>query len=255
MLTKNDILKNFSDDESQKAIRVYETLNLAYNKGIPLFTKEFVQPNIWSYFVKNFNCKNFKVDAQGGYQESDRRIMSFNNDYDIPYPYKMIVIKNESRFSKLAHKDYLGALMSLGINREKFGDLVVDDNKAYVPIFEEVVDYVMSNLIQVGNSPVIINIVEDGYDLKNKYTKIDIIIPSLRIDNFIAKLAKISRVQATEFINKGNVLIDYSKVQSKNKEVTLGQIITIPRVGKFKVGNIIGSTKSGKYKIEIIKYM
>ena len=63
-------------------------------------------------------------------------------------------ITNKSKFNKLSHKDYLGAIMSLGIEREKFGDLRVIDDFAVVPIYEEVIDYIFCSLDKVGKSPV-----------------------------------------------------------------------------------------------------
>ena len=58
---------------------IYNNLILAKNKDIPVFSKNFCSPNIWSYFVENFNKNDFIVEADGAYDEADRRIISFNN--------------------------------------------------------------------------------------------------------------------------------------------------------------------------------
>ena len=61
MLSKEDVLKNFLKEDTEDVIKVYQCMSLAYNKGIPTFTKFFCKPNIWIYFTKNFNKKDFLV--------------------------------------------------------------------------------------------------------------------------------------------------------------------------------------------------
>jgi len=156
MLSKEDVLKNFLKEDTEDVIKVYQCMNLAYNKGIPTFTKFFCKPNIWMYFTKNFNANDFLVEAKGAFEECDRKILAFNNIYSTPFPYRIIKITNKSKFSNLSHKDYLGAIMALGIEREKLGDLRVIDNCAIVPIYEEVADYILYELssVEIGRAHV-----------------------------------------------------------------------------------------------------
>ncbi|WP_294385924.1 YlmH/Sll1252 family protein [uncultured Clostridium sp.] len=255
MLSKEDILKNFLKEDTEDVIKVYQCMRLAYNKGIPTFTKFFCKPNIWMYFIKNFNANNFLVEAKGAFEECDRRILAFNNIYSTPFPYKIIKITNKSKFSNLSHKDYLGAIMALGIEREKLGDLRVIDDYAIVPIYEEVADYILYELNSVGRAPVSTEEVLEDNLPKINFLEGIIIVPSLRLDNIVAKLANISRGKAVDMINSGKVLIDYSKSIDKSKEINDGQRITISGVGKFIIGEIVGNTKSGRYKVKINKFI
>lgn len=255
MLSKEDILKSFLKEDTEDVIKVYECMILAYNKGIPTFTKFFCKPNIWLYFTKKFNSNNFLVEAKGAFEECDRRILSFNNIYDIPYPYRILKITNKSKFNKLSHKDYLGALMALGLEREKLGDLRVIDDFAIVPIYDEVVDYILTSLNSVGKAPVSIEEIFEDNLPKSNFEEEIIIVPSLRLDNIVSKLSKVSRGKAIEVIDSGRVLIDYSKSIEKSKEIKEGQRITIPGVGKFIIGEIVGNTKSGRYKVKINKFI
>lgn len=255
MLSKEDILKSFLKEDTEDVIKVYECMTLAYNKGIPTFTKFFCKPNIWLYFTKKFNSNNFLVEAKGAFEECDRRILSFNNIYDIPYPYRILKITNKSKFNKLSHKDYLGALMALGLEREKLGDLRVIDDFAIVPIYDEVVDYILSSLNSVGKAPVSIEEIFEEDLPQSNFLEDIIIVPSLRLDNIVSKLAKVSRGKAIEVIDSGRVLIDYSKSIEKSKEIKEGQRITIPGVGKFIIGEIVGNTKSGRYRVKINKFI
>ena len=111
MISKEDILKNFLKEDTEDVLKVYECMSLAYSKGIPMFTKFFCKHNIWLFFINKFNSNNFKVEAKGAFDECDRRILAFNNIYDIPMPYRIVKIINKSKFNNLCHKDYLGSCL------------------------------------------------------------------------------------------------------------------------------------------------
>jgi len=255
MISKEDILKNFLKEDTEDVLKVYECMSLAYSKGIPMFTKFFCKPNIWLFFINKFNSNNFKVEGKGAFDECDRRILAFNNIYDIPMPYRIVKIINKSKFNNLCHKDYLGAIMALGLEREKLGDLRVIDDFAIVPIYDKVADYVISELSSVGRAPVIVEEVFEDNLPKCNYVEEIIIVSSLRLDSIVAKLAKLSRGKAIDLIDSGKVLVDYSKSSQKSKDIKTNQRITIGGTGKFIIGEIVGSTKSGKYKVKINKFV
>ena len=255
MIAKEDVLKNFSKDDFDVVTKVYEMVSISYKKDISNFTKYFVKPNIWSYFIKEFNCGLLNVEASGGYEECDRKMISINRDIYGEYPFQFIKICNKSKFNILKHKDYLGAIMSLGIEREKMGDLRVIDNYAVVPVCEDILSYICNTLTTVGNAPISIERIDHNDIPKSNFCESTIIIPSLRIDNFVSKLAKVSRNKALSFIDENKVLLDYIKTKDKSKEIKEGQTITISGVGKFIVGSIIGNTKSGNCKVNVRKYI
>lgn len=255
MISKEDILKNFSNEDKDSVIRIYDNLILAKNRDIPVFTKMFCAPNIWIYFVENFNSDYFKVEANGAYDEADRRILAFNNLYCYEYPFTCIKIINKSKFKNLCHKDYLGALMSLGIEREKLGDLRVVDNYAVVPVYEDITNYVISSLESVGKCPVDVLAISNEELPESAFEELIINIPSLRIDNYVAKLANVSRSKALELIQSNKVSVNCCKIKEKSQDIQENNIITISGVGKFRTGEIVGSTKSGKNKVVIKKYI
>lgn len=255
MISKEDLLKNFSNEDKDSVIRVYDNLILAKTKDIPVFSKNFCSPNIWSYFVEHFNNNEFIVEADGAYDEADRRVVSFNNQYFYDYPFLCLKITNKSKFKSLTHKDYLGSIMSLGIEREKLGDLRVVDNYAVVPVYEDISNYIISSMECVGKCPVEVEIIDKEHLPQSIFEEIVINIPSLRIDNYISKLANVSRSKAIELIQNNKVSVNYCKIKDKSKEIQENNIITISGVGKFRTGNIIGNTKSGKNKVVIKKYV
>lgn len=255
MISREYIIKAFSKEDSIQALKVYDKLRLASERDITVFTNSFLPPNIWKFFYENFNSNIFSVHTNGIFEECERRVISFNNLYEVEYPIVMLVVESNSNFSELTHRDYLGAILSLGIEREKLGDIVIEGNKAYVPVMADIWSYIYNNLTQIGRTPVKISIIEEYNDIpKIQFEEDVVIVSSLRIDNFICKLARVSRGKAIELIDSSKVLVDYGKIKNKSQEISKDTRITIRGIGKFIIGDIIGETKSGKQRVIIKKY-
>lgn len=254
-MDKKSILINFGEEDKDDVINLYEKYRLSLERDIPLFGNNFYSPNVWKYFEMHLGSKEFKVESNGLFEDSERRMISFNNLYNIPYPMKVLKITNGSHFSNLTHRDFLGAILSLGIKRNKIGDLLVKDNICYLPVCEDIADFIIGNLSSVGKSPCEISILDENLELPTfDFKELIILVQSLRIDSIVAKLNNVSRAKAQSLIDSGKVLIDYNEPKSKGEEVAQGQRITIRGNGKFILGDIIGTSKSGKFKVEIKKY-
>lgn len=208
------------------------------------------------FFQENCQNSDFKIVTNGLFEEAERRVIAFNNKYNIDYPIEALQIRNKSNFSNLRHKDYLGAILSLGIDRNKIGDVVVKDDRAYVPVMEDISSYILNNLASIGKSPVEISILYDLVDLPSiDFDEISINVQSLRLDSVVAKLANISRSKAIELLDSSKVLVNYVKSKDKSQELLKGTRLTIRGNGKYIVGDIIGETRSGKQRIIVKKYV
>lgn len=69
------------------------------------------------------------------------------------------------KFRKLTHRDYLGTLMSLGIDRSKTGDILTDDEGAYVFVMSDIAEYVARNVNKIANAGVNTKIVDMAWTL------------------------------------------------------------------------------------------
>ncbi|MBE6049850.1 MAG: RNA-binding protein [Clostridium sp.] len=254
-MEKKELKKYFVDEELDEVLNLYEKYRLAEEREIPLFGKDFYTPNIWRFFEKNINSGYCKVESCGCFDEAERRMISFNNNYDIPYPYKVIKITNNSKFSNEGHRNFLGSLLALGIKRSKLGDLLVKDNCCYVPVCEEIAEFILSNLKSIGKSPCKVEILTEDFVLpKVEFTETVILVQGLRLDSIVAKLAKVARGKAQNMIEEGKVLVDYICIREKSFQVQSGERITIRGLGKYLLGDVVGNSKSGKFKVIIKKY-
>ena len=161
MISKDEVLSHFLKDDKPFAVNLYEKYKLAYEKDIPVFGNDFYPPNVWSYFQSNMSSKEFLVQTFGLFDDAERRMISFNNKYNEEAEISCIKISNKSKFRKVNHRDYLGSILSLGIKRNKIGDLIVDNDKCYVAVSIEIRDYIINNLEMVANCPCKVEIVDD----------------------------------------------------------------------------------------------
>ncbi len=254
-MNKEEFLEYLGEKDTS-AIAAYKKLSLAKQCSYEIFTNEFYTPNIWSKIKKMSSKFSINVETWGGFEEAERRIIGFNLEDKSHYPISIIEIVNKSKFILLEHKDYLGAIMSLGIKRNKLGDLVVNENRCFAAVFQDIADYICMNLSSIGKCPCEVVVVNDFYSLPAaKFEKLVTIVSSVRLDCVIAGLCNLSRSKAEQVIKSGKVLLDYSEALEKNKEVSFGNVITIRGYGKYKVGEILGNTAKGRIKIEIKKYI
>lgn len=199
---------------------------------------------------------NLRVDHTffGGYPQADRVFLYLNDCENKSDDISALCVKFRSS-DAISHRDLLGALMGLGIVRESVGDIVVLDDKAIVFVRSEISDYVMQNLNSVGRHSVTVEVFSDNLDLLEKQmTELEILLTSMRIDNFVSSVCKCSRQQANDYINNDCVFMNYSCVSKASKAFSSGDTISIKGFGKYKIGEVLRNTKSGRLVLYVLQY-
>ncbi|MCM8711015.1 YlmH/Sll1252 family protein [Clostridium sp. SYSU_GA19001] len=249
---------NFINTEDKNLLsNIYDKIKLAEKITGPVFTNEYYGPNIWKAVINLKREFNTGIYAYGVFEDCERRMLSFSKEEVYTYPIKVIKITNKSKFQKLKHKDYLGAVMALGIKREKFGDLIVKDNCCYGAFCEDIAEFIVYNLNSVGKCPCIVEILEEAdiENIKVNTEDFQLISTSLRLDSIVSALCNISRAKSVDVIRSGKVLVDYMEVYEKDKLVEFSSTVTIRGYGKYKIVEESGSTQKGRLKLFIRKYI
>lgn len=258
-MDKKTFLNSIAYEDKILLSNLYDKIILANKVNTIVYTNEFYPPNVWRTLEKNSCGLGVNVYTYGVFEEAERRIIAFSNfDEVYSYPIKLIKVTSKSSFNKLEHKDFLGSLMSLGFKREKFGDLLMNEDSCYFTICEDVSNYVLVNMSSVGRTPCNVEVIDiDRYDEMPKAKFCDIIIntTSLRLDCVVGSICGMSRNKAVLLINQGKVLVDYVEVSEKDFLVERESCITIRGYGKFKIGEEIGMSLSGRCKLAIKKYI
>lgn len=205
----------------------------------------------------------------GGYGDSERQIALFvpkfyditdvnefliDNEDDNPV---CIVRLKKDKFTTLSHRDYLGAIMGLGLKREMVGDIKVTDNGADVFCLKSSADYICENLRKSGRGSVSGEIlsVNSFSSAEDKYELLFATVSSLRLDGIIAAFFNLSRSTAAETVNKGLVYVNSSQCLKIDYNLKEGDKIVFRGKGKTVLTEIKGTSKKGKLKIEYKRYI
>lgn len=256
-MDKKSFLNLIQFEDKNLLSNIYDKIKLSEKIADSVFTNEFCTPNLWKAIVNLKEEFGTNVYTYGIFDECERRVLAFSKEEVNYYPVKLVKITNKSRFEVLSHRDFLGAIMGLGIKREKFGDLVVKDNICYGAFFEDIYDYVLYNLNFIGRCPCEVELIEEWNPLEIRANReaLSIITTSLRLDCIVGSICNISRSKAVDIINSGKVLLDYAQAIEKNETVEFDSMITIRGYGKFKILEQVGSTQKGRLKLNVSKYM
>ncbi len=241
------------------AKRLEEQIARAENRG-EIVVSDFLdvhQQTLAQELLKYAPCSYF---WSGGYEEAERRRLVMHPEYlaaDESWA-EIAVLDLEGNFSysKASHRDYLGAILSVGIKREKMGDILVRDDGAYVFLAESIATYILNNLPKVkGVSVKAKQITPQEVTLpENKQKELNLTCASLRLDVILAGGFNLSRSQANDLIQAKKVQVNHQEIADNDYRCEEGEIISVRTKGRIKIAEISGNTKKGKIKIKLIKY-
>ena len=225
-------------------------------------TTHFMTPSE-SFFVENW-ASNYDSDINvvltGGYPNSERKIAFFLPYYIDPehfdYSEYIKCLKIESKYHTLGHRDYMGALLNLGIKRQWIGDICVIENSAIVMCSPTIVNTIINNLSIVGKTGVeVMEISLDSIpEIKHNFKHIQFTVMSLRLDSIVGGMFKQSRSDAAKNINLGKVCLNYEEALHVDKSVKLNDIISLRGSGKGKIVSIGGTTRKGRIIVDAELY-
>ena len=144
--------------------------------------------------------------------------------------------------------------MSLGIKREILGDLIVKNGVCYGIINEELFDFLVDNLKEIGKTPVKIEEIKFQEIPESEFIDIVESVASMRFDVIVSALGNFSRNDGSEKIEAGEVLLNYGMEKEKSRVIKEKDIISIRKKGKFIIESILGETKKGKTRILAKKF-
>ncbi len=205
--------------------------------------------------------RDIQYVVSGGYDEAERKLITifpeYLEGYGVEIPIAVFEIKGTSPFEKLNHRDYLGAILGLGLKREKIGDIIVHNEISQVIVHESLKDYIFYNLNKVGNVSVKIKELEisDIIPPKIEYKEIRGNVSSLRLDAILSLAYKISRSEAQELISKERVSVNWKNTTKSAQDVTEGNIISVKGKGRVKIAAIEGKTKSDRIVVSVHKFV
>ena len=171
---------------------------------------------------------------------------------DIECPLEIVQVVGNFKFKEISHKDYLGAILNLGIVREKIGDIIIHENFCQVVVTSGICDFLTINLNKVSRNKVIVKKISRDDIIPNSpnYKDISFTVSSQRLDCIISGLYNISRQDSLKYINSERVHVNYEKITSPSKEVEDNSLISVRGKGRSIIINVGEITKKGRIKVQ-----
>ncbi len=197
----------------------------------------------------------------GGAEGTDRKVVRFGSaeefGYEVDFPIVCVHIRPlmAKYADALSHRDFLGALMNLGIERSTLGDIRVRDKEAYLFCLESIADFVCGNLTQVKHTHVSCAIAETaGEAAEEEPERITVQVASMRADAVLAKVCNKSREACLELFRAQKVYVDGRLCENNSRKLQAGETVNARGYGKFKLLGEPRETRKGKLSVEVAVY-
>ncbi|MBQ9197151.1 MAG: hypothetical protein IJ157_07885 [Clostridia bacterium] len=189
----------------------------------------------------------------GGAEGCERKMLRLGSEeecgYEEPFPIACVLIAPASaKFAeKLSHRDFLGALMNLGFERELLGDIVVREEGAYLFCLERIAPYIAQSLTQVRRTTVRCSQMPelpDGALFKLERQVVQ--LASVRADALVAHVYKLSRSDAQALFVQGRVFVDGRECRDTGYTPKAGEILSVRGFGRMRYVGVDSLSKKGK---------
>lgn len=254
-MKKLNFLQQASAEQREAAEKLLQSISFVENRNtVTKFLTNFEQV-VLSQIVA-YNYSDFKVEFFGGFDDAERKkakIIS-NEYYDVDYDIVCLKAKFNNKFNRVEHRNILGAVHNLGINFNRFGDIIVLENEVYIFVDDEIADYIAMEFTKAGR----VNLDFQRVDLtevkiEKKYEDFEIVSSSFRIDSIVAKITNKSRSKVKEFLEQDFIKLNHVILRNGEKTCTPDDIISIRKYGRYVVKGYTQNKKSLKYRITISK--
>jgi len=253
-----EIFQHFRPEEKTFIEQAMGWKNEVENRYVPKLT-DFLDPRqqliLTSIIGKNGSVL---VDASGRFDESERKRLLIYPDYFQPsddvFNIAICELQFPSKFIQLKHPDVLGALLSIGLDRSKFGDIRVDESSVQFAVATEILDYIRVNLVSIGKAKVHVKELQSGTSLlpvESHWIDQMLTTSSMRLDTVLASVYPMSRQKAAMLINAGKVKVNFVVREQVAFELHESDLLSIRGYGRLVIKSIEGRTKKEKIRIKI----
>ena len=261
MADREKILRYYRGTEGAEiAARLLDIAELV-SKNRKYKVSEFLDP--YGYTIAETiaaSYDNIEINSSGGYYGAERQRVSFkhkdflgNEDFAI----KVIKATWNDKYYHISHRDILGSLIGLGIERNALGDLLVKSDHCKILLDSTIYEYVMQNFIQIGAASISV----EECDLseiepkEERCKEIRATVASLRLDSVAAAGFSSSRSKIVADIATEKVKLNWQSIKGASQTIKVGDIISMRGRGRVEVEEIRGQTKKGRISIVLKRYI
>ncbi len=195
---------------------------------------------------------------EGGFPSAERKIAIFNGTGGeieknvLPLAFVRVGMRSDKYAEALTHRDYLGSLLSLGVVREKIGDILVYEKEAYIVCLDVISDFLISNCSRIRKTDVLLSKVdllpERALTLPDP---VRVVVSSCRIDGLISAAFKLSREKCKELILSEKVFVNGSPEKRPDADLKSGDVLSVRGFGRIVPEGTVSETKKGRLAVSL----
>lgn len=248
-------------DEKQMKNRFLELAKRSYEQNTYTFTGflGLTEQSLFWEIEKEVAFAGYTLE--GGNSICDRKVVRFGKQEELGYEeeFPIVCIKMTPLIKKFSdefsHRDFLGAIMNLGIDRSTIGDIFIQENEGYVFCLSSISDYIQESLDKVKHTNIKCEKIKDSLRfIKDKGKTLEITVTSDRIDVVVSGVYHISRSESLSYFVKGIVYVNGRLCTSNAKVLKEGDVVNVRGMGKFLYQGINHITKKDKCRISVQHY-
>lgn len=249
-----DELQQLKNRFSDLARRAFSKRSYAYS--------EFLTPAEQDTLLgMKFDANSAPFSLHGGYDGAERRLAQFGNEEFCGYaetpPVDCVAMTPLSQkfADALTHRDFLGALMALGVRRSVLGDILLHENRGYLFCLDAVSGFIVQEFTQVRRTAVRCKIIRGLPEIAVKKPDITSVnVASERLDAVVAAVYKLSRGESRELFRQGKVYVDSRLTEDPDYKLNTDSIISVRGFGRFIYEGIVKETKKGRLFVNVRVY-
>ena len=249
-------------EEQRLQHRFLELAERSYHSGRYTYTNFLNLMELDMFSRMKNDLRHVPHTLWGGAEDCERKLIRFGNDemcgYEEEMPIACIRIRpvNAKFADALTHRDFLGAIMSLGIERELIGDIRVIEATGYVFCLERIASFLIEQLTKVRHTTVACEAVQALPETAAAATEqISLQVTSERLDAVLAHLYQLSRTDAQDLFRSGRIFVNDRLQESCSYAPKAGEIISARGYGRFLYCGVSGTTKKGKLTVCVKRYV
>lgn len=241
--------------------RFAELAQKSYQKNQYTFTGFLGLADAGCFYEMEKELSYVPYQLWGGYQDAERVMLRFGGEelmgYEEEFPISCLKVSPVSaKFADaLTHRDYLGALMNLGIERDRLGDILIAGTEAFIFCTSGMADFITENLVKVKHTSVSCSsaggiLPDPDCDCE----ELAIQVSSGRIDGVVSKVYRLSRGDGAELFRQKKVFVGGKPCENTSRLLKSGDVVSVRGYGKFEFLGETGVSKKGKLNVAVRSY-
>ncbi len=241
--------------------RFHDLADKSFQQGIFTFTGFLGLGEQDCFWQEEGKLRHAGYTLYGGCEGADRVVIRFGKPeelgYEVPFPIVCIHIRPlQQKFADdLSHRDFLGALMNLGIERSTIGDIKVGEKQAYLFCLDFIAEFICENLDKIRHTNVKCSITEDYESVPQEEPEtVCVQVQSLRVDALLSKTYNLSREKSLELFRTGKVYVNGRLCENNSRQLKVGETVNARGFGKFTLVGEPRETRKGKMAVNVAVY-